>query len=388
MNESPMAQKPRVMVAMLGARRNYAVPRALNRIGMLSLFCTDLIRRPLDIPADRIATLPMFGFKRTFSSIFARKPANRMARYLKHNRQFCQLVVNREWDDFDAVYTFNAAGLEILQHASSRGCRCIVDQTAAPWCIEEPLVQQERDRWQAWEFEGATPENWAPLADRERSEWRLADVIVCGSEYVARAIAEAGGPSDKCVVIPYGLDIPEIRQPAHADRGNSAINVLFVGTIQLRKGIQYLMEAAQLLHSAQFHFRAVGGIAVSKHAAAELRDVIELVGPVSRNTLASHYAWANVLVAPSISEGSANVCYEALARGIPVITTPESGSVVRDGQEGFVVPARSPQDIAERLTRLAGNRPLLSELSANALLRAREFSLDHYADHLAVAVKG
>src|SRR5690606_13675779 len=90
---------------------------------------------------------------------------------------------------------------------------------------------------------------------------------------------------------------------------------------------------------------------------------------------------------PTLSEGSAMVCYEALAAGLPVITTPNAGSVVRDGVDGFIVPIRDGLAIAERLERLATEPGLLEQMSANALETAKEYTLDKYATRLLQALR-
>jgi glycosyltransferase involved in cell wall biosynthesis len=95
-----------------------------------------------------------------------------------------------------------------------------------------------------------------------------------------------------------------------------------------------------------------------------------------------HYTWADVFLLPTVCEGSATVCYEALAAGLPVVTTPNAGSTVRDGVDGFVVPIRDSETLVERLARLAEDPELLAGMSANALARASEFGLANYGERL------
>src|SRR5208283_380502 len=112
----------------------------------------------------------------------------------------------------------------------------------------------------------------------------------------------------------------------------SPLRVLTVGTVGLRKGSPYVLEAAKQL-TGKAVFRMVGGIGVTREAETQLREHLELTGAVSRNEIAKHFEWADVFLLPSICEGSATVTYEALAHGLPVICTPNTGSVVRDGME-------------------------------------------------------
>ena len=85
---------------------------------------------------------------------------------------------------------------------------------------------------------------------------------------------------------------------------------------------------------------------------------------------------------PSLCEGSATVCYEALAAGLPVITTPNAGAVIRHGIEGYIVPIRDVNATVECLERLALNPDLLAVMSEAAVARAAEFTIACYGRRL------
>lgn len=405
-----MQPKGSVAVAMIGARRHYAVPRALHAADLLHSFFTDLLLAPgsrsalvgflpppwrkrlLDrradaIPPGKVRTFPLFAAQRLLRRGFARTPAARLRAYRAWNEAFGRLVGARWPEGADAFYAFNAAALEIFEQAKRRGMRTVLDQTAAPWAVEEALVNEERSRWPGWESEATAAGDWQPLAEREEQEWALGDTIVCGSDYVREAVRSRPGPADKCVVVPYGI-VPGTTRPEPRRPHDGPLRVLFVGTLQLRKGIPYLLEAAESLRGAGIVFRAVGPARISGAALERLRRSMDVIGPLPVSAVRAEYDRADVLVLPSLSEGSANVSYEALAAGLPVVTTPNAGSVIRDGREGFVVPIRSAEDIAERLTTLAGDRNLITEMSRNAIARAGEFTWDRYVRRLAAAVTG
>jgi len=76
------------------------------------------------------------------------------------------------------------------------------------------------------------------------------------------------------------------------------------------------------------------------------------------------------------------VTYEALTAGLPVITTPNAGSVVRDGVDGFIVPIREAETIADRLEKLARNPGLLRDMSQRASERAEEYTWERWRERL------
>jgi len=398
----------RIAVAQIGARRHYAVPTLLEEAGLLEGLWTDwcaestplrilkrfvpcglrpaalrrlLARRVEGVPREKIRSLPSFALKRLLRPQKRADPAGLLRNYARANAEFGRRVVHRGLGEANAVYVFNAAGLEILQRAKRSGLFTILDQTAAPFEVDEILLAEERTRWPGWECQGTRPQDWKPLADRERAEWELADLVLCGSQYVRDSVRAVGGAAGRCRVVPYGVDIKRFRAaPERKNRG--CLRVAFIGTVCLRKGIPYVMEAARRLKSQRIEFRVVGPVRLAADAIRELDRWVELAGPVPRSAILAEYESADVLLMPSLSEGSANVCYEAMAMGLPVITTPNAGSVIRDGVDGFLVPIRCADGIAERIVQLAGDRNLLYQLSRNARARARDFTWKSYRERL------
>ena len=90
------------------------------------------------------------------------------------------------------------------------------------------------------------------------------------------------------------------------------------------------------------------------------------------------FSESTVFVLPSITEGSAKTTYEAMAAGLPVITTLNAGSVVRDGIDGFIVPIRDHATIREKLDYLYENREVAREMGESARMQVAAFSWDAY----------
>jgi glycosyltransferase involved in cell wall biosynthesis len=238
-----------------------------------------------------------------------------------------------------------------------------LDQTLAPLSYVERVLAEERRRWPDWETP-SPDDGWQALAEREAEEWELADAIVAGSPFVAATLRQEAGRELPCVIVPHPppavAEAPGLNRD-FARRGGG-LNVLFAGTLELRKGIQYFWGAARLASKGDIRFRAVGPPRISPAAIARLREVAEVVGAVPRSDMARHYAWADVLVLPTLAEGAANVCAEALAHGVPVITTPCAGTTIRDGREGYLIAPRDEQALALRLEELAASPVTLAKL--------------------------
>ena len=89
-----------------------------------------------------------------------------------------------------------------------------------------------------------------------------------------------------------------------------------------------------------------------------------------------------MFVLPTLAEGSAEVTYEALAAGVPVITTKSAGSVVRDGVEGRIVPERDPEALVYAIEELVQDRAMRLRMAIAARERAKEFTWERYGERL------
>lgn len=372
----------KVNVYQLGARRHYAVPRGfhahdvLHRLytdcsahsrpwrwvaaGVAQLHAGDRLRRYLDrratgIPDQRVKDLYWPG-----TLLTAGGQGEGAIRWLRQNRDFGRRSVAQGFGDVDTVYAFNGAALEIFEAARDNGLRCVLDQTAAPWSWNRELLEHEQQRWPGWEEAPRDIDATGAMAERERAEWSLADRVICGSPFVAETVAQAGGPTDRCVVVRYPLPDqgssvrcvdPSRRRP------EGPLRILFVGTLQLRKGIQYLHAAVESLPVAP-ELRLVGPSHLSATAQGELASRMRWLGARPRSQVMAQMDWADVLVLPTLSEGSANVCAEAQARGLPVLTTEAAGSTVRHGEDGWIVETASVEALATVLREVESIRDM------------------------------
>jgi glycosyltransferase involved in cell wall biosynthesis len=158
--------------------------------------------------------------------------------------------------------------------------------------------------------------------------------------------------------------------------------VLWLGNVILRKGIQYLIEAAQLLHDSPVRFIVAGMIGVRRSAIAQAPPNIEWLGEIPRSDTHQIYTSCDIFVLPTISDGFAITQLEALAYGLPVITTPNCGRVVEDGVTGFIIPPRDPASLAIAIERFLKDRSLAASMRPHCLAAVRVFSVDAYAERL------
>lgn len=399
-----------VHVAMMGARMHYAVPLLLDELNLLDRFYTDSylgnkpwlekmllkvglvtkhrlllkwLGRRAPISPEKVTSYELLGFYSWWLRRKTRGFSETGRMFAEINQLFNKKVISSGLDGADIVYGCNHASLEIFHYAKQRGMRCILEQTMAPLDVYHELLFEEMDRWPGWQpWLEVRPESRHPNSEREQLEWELADVIVGGSDFVKSTLIRQGVPQEKCEVVPYGIDIQKFETDRKERRGGK-LRVLFAGEVGLRKGIPYLLQALAQLGPQSVVARFAGRISVSDKMLKPFELGAQFLGPVPRIRMQELFSWADVFVLPSVCEGSATVTYEALANGLPVVTTPNTGSMVRDGVDGHILPIRDVDGIAYALNRYITQPGHLSEQRYAAMAGRQALSLDAYKERLA-----
>lgn len=379
--------------------------RALHQQGMLELFCTDFWNRwdfleglnrlcqcktlakiagnfHPDLPPDKVRSFNGLGLKARLTYRLSRRKSTSIVfrNFIRYGQAFCKAVNKLPQNSHNVFIGFSYASLESLQHEKDLGNLAIVNQFE-PGRREFSLITEERNRWPGWDLrQGSVPEEYW---QRLEAEWHIADVILVNSNFSRSTLVEQGVPSEKIQVIPLPLPDDEII-PVNQERGfhDGVLKVLWLSSVRLRKGIPYLIEAAKLLKKEPVQFTVAGGILLSDKALKTAPANMKFLGEVSRSAVARLYAESHVFVLPSISEGFARVQLEAMAAGLPVITTPNCGEVVTHGEDGFIVPIRDPEALAAAIQKFLDQPGLTKVMSANASAKVKRFSLEAYGKRL------
>jgi glycosyltransferase involved in cell wall biosynthesis len=249
----------------------------------------------------------------------------------------------------------------------------------------ERILAEEQRRFPEWEPEPIDFDGVRNKFAEQRELLNQTDYAVCPSEIVRGDLErEFKFGEGRSAVVPYGVDGGWLTATVWPVTGR----VLFGGTAGLRKGIHHLAKASELLQGRRrlYEFRIAGEVT---QRIARLRECRHLtfLGRVPRDQVQAEFASADVFVLPSVAEGSAEATYEALAAGLPVITTEAAGSVVRHGIDGWVVPERDSVALAEAIERIIGDRHLRATMSLAARERAREYTVERYGERLVAALQ-
>lgn len=268
----------------------------------------------------------------------------------------------------DALIAISGSSLKTGIELQARGTRFICDRGSSHQRYQERIVSEEYARW------GVN----RPVTDirdirREEQIYEVADAITVPSTFAARSFTESGVPASKVHVIPYGVRLERFSRVA--DPPQDTFQVLFAGSVSLRKGIPYLLDAFQTLKCSRKLLRIAGSVHpdMAKVLARLPQEHVHLLGPVSPERLVELMSTSHVMVLPSLEEGLALVQGQALACGCPVLASTNTGGedLFTDGVEGFIVPIRDVAALTDRMQRLADDPALQQRMSEAALMRVK-----------------
>lgn len=218
------------------------------------------------------------------------------------------------------------------------------------------------------------------------SECAMADLILTGSRFARQSFIEEGLPAERVLAIPYGVDTLRF-SPGRPERTDDRFRIVYVGRISQRKGIGYLLQAYQKIRRDDMDLHLVGNIVGDASCLAPYQSLYMHTPHMPNSDLPHIYRNADVFVFPSLLEGLGLVVLEAMACGCPVIVTRNGpGDVVRDGQDGFVIPAGDTDALAGALERLYQEPGLRESMALSARRQAEHFNWSTYSTQAAAAV--
>jgi starch synthase len=368
-----------IVQAVFGVFHHFELARELERRGHLEVIYSTWPWARLKREGLDHAKVKTFPWLHTSEMLLLRSQLN--SRWLRDQIGYANALAFDEWTlrripPCDAFVAISGAGLKTGRLVQQRGGKFICDRGSSHQRYQEQLVADEYRRW------GVD----LPISDirdtlREEQIYEAADAITVPSRFAARSFIESGIPAEKLRVIPYGVRLERFTRTGEppADR----FQVLFAGSVGLRKGVPYLLEAfAKLRHPAKL-LRVVGAVHPDIKTVLDRlpRENVEFLGSVKQDVLAKLMSTSHVMVLPSLEEGLALVQGQALACGCPVLCSTNTGGedLFTDGVEGFIVPIRDIAALTERMQQLADDPALQARMSEAALRRVQ--SLGGWGDY-------
>jgi glycosyltransferase involved in cell wall biosynthesis len=278
---------------------------------------------------------------------------------------------------------WSSTSLHTLRRARDQGAKLVIERGSSHIATQAALLQDEYERLGLRCLELPHPR----IIDKELAEYEEADVISIPSKFVKQTFIERGIAEQKLLHIPYGVDLDSFHPPAQREK---AFRVIHCGAISIRKGVHYLLQAFAELNLRDAELWLIGHVTdeMKPFLARYATPRVQHLGPFPERELRRYYAQGSVFCLSSIEDGFGMVLIQAMACGMPVIATTNTGAsdVVRDGVEGFIIPIRDVGVLKEKILFAYEHREARENMGAAAAERVRRaFTWNDYGEAMVAA---
>lgn len=347
----------RVILAATGKFHFFDLARQLLRLDALDLLYTAYPLwkiSPSMLPPQRLQTFPwLHSFYMGLQRYSMLSP--RMVQQLDCiDRAIFDKHVATKLRPCDVFTAISGCGLESSRVARSMGASYVCDRGSTHINFQNRTLKEEHAAW-GMPF---TPTH-SLIVERELAEYAEADLITVPSNYAKSTFISEGVDESKIAVIPYGVDL-ESFCPVGLPDDNQFV-VVYVGGVNIRKGVQYLLPSFAKLRHPRKKLILIGhvdhGFLARLAKLHDFPDTVVIKGHVEQAELKSYLSRANVLVLPSVEDGFGLVLAQALACGCPVIASDQTGGseLIEPGVNGYIVPARDVLALSDALQKFADN---------------------------------
>jgi glycosyltransferase involved in cell wall biosynthesis len=356
----------RVCVGSAGRFHTFDLARQLERRGYLRALYTAYPRWKVDgLPPDKVRSFPWLMGPAMLAARLGLHGVPERWDYWVHET-FDRWMASR-LEPCEVFHCLSGFGIHAHRVARERyGALTVCDRGSSHILYQDEILAEEHARW-------GIP--YRPIdrriVERELQEYEFCDWIFVPSSFAYRSFVQKGVPEAKLVKIPYGVDLSLFRSVPKED---DVFRVVYVGALSLRKGIPDLLEAVCTLRLPRFEVWLIGGcLPEVRPFLRKYEGRYRYLGVIPRKELYRYYSQGSVFVLASVEEGLALVQAQAMACGLPVIATTNTGAedLFTDGVEGFIVPIRNPEAIREKVLYLYRHPEARDEMARAALRRVQ-----------------
>jgi len=373
----------KVIISVGGRFHSFDLARELFRRDALKFIITSypkFIIKKWGLPGNKIKSVIIKEiFERTYNKLPV-KLKNIANPQFFLNELYDKLAMNI-LEESDIFVGWSSFSLHSLRKAKKMGAKIIIERGSSHILYQNEILKEELEKICLNEKCRILPH--PKIIEKELMEYEESDYIAIPSLFCKRTFLEKGVHENKLIHVPYGVDLSQFKQIPKKDK---VFRVCFAGALSLRKGVLYLLKAFCDIKLPNSELILIG------KASEELRPLLEIyngkykyLGHKRQSELFKYYSQSSVFVIMSIEEGLAMVIPQAMACGLPVICTTNTGGedLVRDGIDGFIIPIRDVEKLKEKLIYLYENPEICRNMGLCAKERAKSmFSWDKYGDNI------
>ena len=311
-------------------------------------------------PLLNLDHIRLFGIDEWFEAVARRIGLRQLSHWfnVRGNIRFAAGVIRLiEREPVDTVWGYSLSSRDLFRWAKRRGIRCVLDQTIGHPRTFNRVMAEEYQRHPELFFSSQPPCDDVAIAMADE-EVALADLVVVGSMYCYQSMIENGCPAEKLKIVPYGFDetlFPDAL-PVRRTLDHRPKDFLFVGSLDPRKGIAYLLKAFEGIDPNRATLTLVGGLGMPASTFKRYQPHVRHVPQLPRPEVVAHFCNADVFIFPSLFEGSALVLYEAIGAGLGIIQSAASGTgVSADSANGIVLNQVSVESVRAAIESVLDN---------------------------------
>lgn len=284
--------------------------------------------------------------------------------------------------EFDIFVGWANYFLNSFEKIKKTGAKIVLESGSTHILEQQKLLQEEYER-----FGLKAPPICKKNLEKVLAEYEVADYIMTPSGFTHKSFLKHGIDVKKMLRVPYGVNLDFFK--TNEKQKPEKFRVICVGLMCLRKGIPYLLESWKKLNlpKESTELLLVGNVMADlKHFLNDFKlpENVVFYGSTDRNTLANLYSQSSVFVLPSIEEGLSMTIAEAMANKLPVICTTNTGGedLIEDSKEGFIVPIRSVDALAEKILFCYQNQDKSEFMGLLGSSKIDNFSWDVYGQKI------
>lgn len=330
-----------------------------------------------DVPTKHLHTMPWLEWK-ALRQLQKGKLDKQI--FFERNKTFQERIPVNSIEQSTAIIGFDTSSWILAKRSQDMNKPYFLDQTISHPRTKAVILNAVAKRYPEWE-DDIEPSD-SHMLSCEEQEYELATKIIVPSVYTGQTLVSQGVPNDKIIVNPFGVNLDFFQPSLYPYSIERPLRFIFLGAVMARKGVPLLLEAWRALRLQQCELWVIGPIRPQVRSLIPDLPGLKIWGKVPHHQLPEIMCQCDVFVFPSYCEGLPRVLLEALACGLPAITTDAvtDASIVKDGQEGFIIPPGNLEALCAAMSYFVKNPEKIAPMSTAARKRAESFSWDAYGD--------
>ena len=289
------------------------------------------------------------------------------------------------------VHTYEHAALASIRQAKKLNITSFYEQPSQHYTFFNRLLQDQLRQYPELKSSSTSLlfDTHAIKSDlRKEEELKECDYILCNSKFTLKTLTDAGVSVKKIIRIPYGF--PKTGPELCDFKPSEKFIFLNAGSQNIRKGSHLLYEAWKQCNfdPAKAELIIIGKNQLPEGVRKGLPDSVKFINNIPNTDLMDFYRKANVFVLPTLADGFGMVISEAMSKGLPVITTMNSGGpdIITHQKNGFLVEAGDIKALAEKMKWCYANPAASREAGSKAMVTAAAYPWKTYRKNLVASV--